>query len=49
MNKPTWLQWAYVEETTATNGRRVRVVIRKWHPGYWLAMLIGYVRKYTIG
>lgn len=49
MNKPKWLQWAYVERTAIGNSQMVRVVVRKWHPGYWLMLIIGYIRKYTIG
>lgn len=50
MKKPRWLQWAYVEEFPIDGrSKMVRVVVRKWHPGYWLAWLIGTIRKYTIG
>lgn len=51
MNKPRWTQWAYVEKTSIGNNGQmfVRVVVRKWHPGYWLTILIGYIRKYTVG
>jgi hypothetical protein len=48
--KPRFWHWAYVERIeVGRNGAMVRVVIRKWHPCYWLAMLAGYIRKYTSG
>ena len=38
-----WIELVPVDETVAADGRSVtvtfRTVVRRWHPGYWLALL----------
>lgn len=50
MSKPRWWQWSYVETLGSERGGRVmaRVVVRTWHPGFWIAVALNYLWK-TLG
>lgn len=44
--RPKWWQWSYVERLDVGQGHHLFVrIVRRRHPGYWVAVALGYLRK----